>query len=84
MPWRVPIVEDDPTTRVFFASAVRRCPQLLCVADVASVAEACAWLGQGQQHIDVLMTDLGLPDGSELEVIRYAMARHPQCEALVW
>ncbi len=82
-PWRVLIVEDDPTTREFFASSVRRSPQLRCVADVGSVAEACAWLGQAEQTVDVLMTDLGLPDGSGLEIIRYAMLHHPQCEALV-
>jgi DNA-binding NarL/FixJ family response regulator len=82
-PWRVLIVEDDPTTREFFTAAVRRNTQLLCVADVGSVAEACAWLGQNEQQVDILMTDLGLPDGSGLEVIRYAIAHHPQCEALV-
>jgi DNA-binding NarL/FixJ family response regulator len=82
-PWRVLIVEDDPATRDFFANSVRRSPQLHCVADVGSVAEACAWLGQAEHSVDVLMTDLGLPDGSGLEIIRYAMQHHPQCEALV-
>lgn len=82
-PWRVLIVEDDPTTREFFTAAVRRNAQLHCVADVGSVAEACAWLGQAEQQVDILMTDLGLPDGSGLEVIRYALAHHPHCEALV-
>jgi DNA-binding NarL/FixJ family response regulator len=82
-PWRVLIVEDDATTREFFTAAVRRNPQLHCVADVGSVAEACAWLGQTEQQVDILMTDLGLPDGSGLEVIRYALAHHPHCEALV-
>jgi DNA-binding NarL/FixJ family response regulator len=76
-------VEDDPTTREFFTAAVRRNPQLNCVANVGSVAEACAWLGQTEQQVDILMTDLGLPDGSGLEVIRHAIAHHPQCEALV-
>ena len=86
-PWRVLIVEDDPTTRAFFVSSVRRNPRLQLEADVASVAEALAWLGsaanQGAYSLDVLLTDLGLPDGSGLEVIRYAVQHHPLCEALV-
>jgi DNA-binding NarL/FixJ family response regulator len=82
-PWRVLIVEDDSTTREFFANSVRRCADLVLMADVASVAEARAWLDQPAHTADVLLTDLGLPDGSGLEVIRHALLRHPQCEALV-
>jgi DNA-binding NarL/FixJ family response regulator len=82
-PWRVLIVEDDPTTREFFAQSVRQCAQLQLMGQAASVAEARTWLNEGGHTIDVLLTDLGLPDGSGLEVIRHALQRHPQCEALV-
>ncbi|MFZ2308981.1 MAG: response regulator transcription factor [Rhodoferax sp.] len=81
--WRVLIVEDDPQMREFFVGSVSRAPELTLEASVASVAEAKACLDHAARGIDVLLTDLGLPDGSGLEVIRYARQRHPACEALV-
>jgi DNA-binding NarL/FixJ family response regulator len=81
--WRVLIVEDDPQMRDFFAASVRRSDQLTLVASVGTVADARALLDVAARGPDVLLTDLGLPDGSGLEVIRYARQRHPECEALV-
>ncbi|MEO7108310.1 MAG: response regulator transcription factor [Rhodoferax sp.] len=81
--WRVLIVEDDPQMRSFFAASVERCGQLSLVASVASVAEAKDCLDNATQSVDVLLTDLGLPDGSGLQVIRHARTSHPDCEALV-
>lgn len=79
---RVLIVEDDPL-------ALRRLVQAvdLHAADaavsgcVASVAEALAWLAQHQP--DVLLCDLGLPDGSGIDVIRNARERYPACDCMV-
>lgn len=81
--WRVLIVEDDPLMRAFFAASVRRSSQLTLVCCVGTVAEAKALLDDAAQAVDVLLTDLGLPDGNGLEVIRHARLRHPACEALV-
>jgi DNA-binding NarL/FixJ family response regulator len=81
--WRVLIVEDDTQMREFFSASVQRAEQLSLVRSVATVAEAKACLDQAVHKIDVLLTDLGLPDGSGLEVIRHARLCQPACEALV-
>ena len=81
--WRVLIVEDDQQMRSFFAASVEGCAQLSLIGNVASVAEAKACLDHATQSVDVLLKDLGLPDGSGLQVIRYARTRHPAFESLV-
>ena len=81
--WRVLIVEDDPQSREFFSASVSRCDQLVLLASLGSVAEARAWLDSAAHQVDVLLVDLGLPDGSGLEVIRHARQLHPECEPLV-
>ncbi len=81
--WQVLIVEDDPQTREFFAASVARSAELALAASMGSVAQACDWLGRAGNAVDVLLVDLGLPDGSGLDVTRFARQRHPQCEPLV-
>jgi DNA-binding NarL/FixJ family response regulator len=81
--WQVLIVEDDPATLAFFAAAVSRSDRLVLAAGVGTLAQAKAWLDEPSHKADVLLTDLGLPDGSGLQAIRHAMARNPACEVLV-
>lgn len=81
--WQVLIIEDDPSSRAFFADCVRRSDQLCLVGCADSVAEARSWLDRPGAHVDVLLVDLGLPDGSGLDVIAHAARVHPRCESLV-
>jgi DNA-binding NarL/FixJ family response regulator len=78
---RVLIVEDDPQTREFFEQSLIANDALCLAGSVGTVQDALAWLHE--HPLDVLLTDLGLPDGSGLEVIRCARRLHPQCEPLV-
>ncbi len=82
-PWKILVVEDDARTRRFFAACVEASPQLALAGLCSSVAEARIWLGEAQEAPDALLTDLGLPDGSGVDVIRETLAKFPGCEALV-
>jgi len=82
-PWTVLVVEDDPEVRSFFESSIRNSPALQWLAGCATLHDALHWLDAAKAGPDVLLVDLGLPDGSGLTVIRKAVARFPNCEPLV-
>ncbi|MDP3357593.1 MAG: response regulator transcription factor [Polaromonas sp.] len=81
--WRVLIVEDDVPTRDFFADSVSRSHELHLVAGVGTFEEARVLIEDASRSIDILLTDLALPDGNGLDLIRLAGRVQPACEALV-
>ena len=66
-----------------FAQSVQGCGNLVLLDCLGSVGEVREWLRTPRQQPDVLLTDLGLPDGSGIDVIREVLHRYPGCEALV-
>lgn len=75
------IVEDEPEFLRRFSDAVMAEPALELAGAVSTVASARALIDGVAPH--VVLTDLGLPDGHGIEVIRHAIARNPQCDVLV-
>ena len=59
--YKVFLVEDDNGTLQRLAEVVRDVPNLDLVGMAMNFADASAWLEQNK--LDVLLTDLGLPDG---------------------
>ncbi len=75
------IVEDNAVTRKTLCLAVESEPKLKLLAALDGVKAALAWLET--RAPDVLMTDLGLPDGSGIEIIHACAHRHPRTDIMV-
>lgn len=65
---RIAIVEDDPAMRGMLADAISACEDMLLTSTAANVAEAKGMIEAG--GYDVLLCDLGLPDGNGATLIR--------------
>lgn len=65
---RILLVEDDEPTREQLARSIGQASGLELVAAVGTVTEAKVQLRK--RMIDLLLCDIGLPDGSGLDVIR--------------
>lgn len=78
---RVMVVEDDAVTRHLLCSAIELESSLALVGACGTVAHALLWLEVNQ--CDLLLTDLGFPDGSGLMIIDACQRLYPQADIMV-
>jgi DNA-binding NarL/FixJ family response regulator len=75
------VVEDDALTRRSLCLAIEKEPALQLLDALDSVQAATDFLKR--QAPDILMVDLGLPDGSGIDVIRFCALTHAACGIMV-
>src|SRR5690606_12573560 len=80
-PLRILLRQDQPPLRERFARILDEWPGGELVAACATLGEALAQLPQ--QPVDLLMTDLNLPDGSGIDAITLLGKLYPDADAMV-
>lgn len=78
-PRRISLLEDDVNVAAHFVDIIASDPGLSLDIQAGSIAEAQAILGQ---EADLVLTDIGLPDGSGLDFIR-TLKSVRECKVLV-
>ncbi len=77
----VMVVEDDADVRARFTALINADESFKLLADYGTVTEGLA--GLPRMKPDILLTDLGLPDGSGVELIKAIRAHNLDCQAMV-
>ena len=72
---RILLVEDHVDSREFMQALLESDGHQ--VEAVGTIEDARAWIGDDDRPLDVLVTDIGLPDGSGWDLVSYARERRP-------
>lgn len=78
---RVALVEDDPHFHASLVATIGHAADMRLLGSGQSLVEGRALLSG--EAPDVMLVDLGLPDGSGLELIRATRKQWPRCEVMV-
>jgi two-component system, OmpR family, KDP operon response regulator KdpE len=76
---RVLVVEDDPRVRALIAETLRHDGHIVAEADSLAGAQQVA----GTAAVDLVLTDLRLPDAPGTEAVAAVRAAHPAAAALL-
>jgi len=80
-PLRTLLTEDDGRIRERLARIIGEWPEADLCAACANLEETLIAIGANE--IDLLITDINLPDGSGIDAIRFLAKRQPKAEAMV-
>ncbi len=78
---RVAIIEDDPSMMAWLSALVGAAPGLALTNSSATFHAGAALIEAG--GYDVLLCDLGLPDGDGKDLIRKSAIAHPHADVMV-
>lgn len=78
---RVMVVEDDVVTRRLLCNAIDLEPTLTLSGAFGTVVDALE--GLEREPVELLLTDLGLPDGSGLSIIHHCRRIWPEADIMV-
>lgn len=78
---KVALIEDDPEFLHRFAGIIEAAPSLALAGSASTMAAGLALVQS--RCADVYLVDLGLPDGSGMDIIRYGAEHHPEANMMV-
>ncbi len=82
-PYRLAIVEDDPTVRELLHSYLCAQPEFACVLVAESAEALLAWLPDAVQPPDLILLDINLPGRSGLDTLPLLRTLAPQAEVVM-